>query len=123
MAIYRFTKDDITVQKDNGCITLSIVLDGQYIERKYIFYSERAAIKRFQQDFGNYPKDFKPIALCNFGGLAIMEIKDDEVYVCENYGDEYKRLTKNRIFYNRSGYPYFNRNRQRFYLSEFMRVA
>jgi hypothetical protein len=88
-------------------------------------YSEREAIRNFQLEFGTYPDDFKPLAtmhICNFGGLAIMEIRDEVAYVCDNYGDGYKRLTKNKIFYSAKGHPYFTRNRNRYYLSEFMRT-
>lgn len=127
---YRFTRDDITIRKGNsGYLLLSIVLDGQRIEKTYIDYSEREAVRKFQQEFGIYPKDFVPAgvyAICNHGGIAIMEILhgiDDYVIVCDNYGDGYKNITKNMIKYDRKNRPYFNRYRQKYYLSEFIRCS
>ena len=126
---YRFTKDEISISYNNeGTLILGIMLDGHYIEHAYMFYSKAEAIKKFQEELGTYPADYKPVGvlpLCNYGGLAIMEIEhgiDDYVYVMDNYG-EYKNLTKNVIKYSRKGNPYFIRRGQRYYLSEFMRVA
>lgn len=124
---YRFTKDDVTVRRnDNGSLTLSIVLDGHLKHMNYMMYSEREALKKFQHEFGTYPDDYKPagvLPLCNFGGMAIMEIKGDYVYVCDNYGDGYKNITKNLIQYTKYGKPFFRRNAQVWYLSDFMKVA
>lgn len=123
---YRFTKDDIHIKRDKcGNYILSIILDGQLIEKKYIFYPKRKAIQQFQQEYGTYPKDYKPLGiypLCNFGGLSVMEIKygiNDYVVVCDNYGDGYKNITYNQIYYNKKG-GYFIRNGQRWHLNKFM---
>lgn len=113
-------------RNNEGTLTLSIRLDGKYIDKTYMFYSESEAIKKFQQEFGLYPDDYKPagvLPMCNFGGLAIMEIKDDYVYVCDNYGDGYKNITRNLIKYTKYGKPFFRRNHQIYYLSDFMKVA
>ena len=126
---YRFTKNDITYRRDDcGNHVLSIMLDGHRKEHKYIFYSKAEAMQKFQRDFGTYPNDYKPagvLTLCNFGGLAIMEIEygiDDYVIVCDNYGDGYKNLTRNKLRYNTKGNAYFVRNGRRWYLDQFMRV-
>lgn len=126
---YRFIKNDITYRRDDcGNHVLSIMLDGQRKERKYIFYSKAEAIQRFQKEFGTYPNDYKPVGvltLCNFGGLAVMEIEygiDDYAIVCDNYGDGYKNITRNKIRYNTNGEAYFVRNGHRWYLDQFMRV-
>lgn len=123
---YRFTKDEISIYRNKyGDITLTILLNGKYIHHTYNGYSEREAIRNFQREFGTYPDDFTPagvLTVCNFGGLAIMEIKDDICYVCDNYGNGYKNLSKNKICYTRNGRAYFTRNRNRYYLSEFMRT-
>ena len=125
---YRFTKEDVCCSRnDCGNLVLSIMLDGHRVKQTYIFYPKREAIRKFQEDFGTYPKDFKPIGtlcLCNHGGLAVMEIEygiNDYVYVTDNYGDGYKNITKNKIFYNMSGDEYFVRNGLRWYLKDFMR--
>ena len=126
---YRFLQSDIVVRKsDFGSLVLSIMLNGERVQRTYIAYPKREAVKMFQQEFGTYPKDFKPVgvlALNNFGGLAIMEIEygiDDYVYVTENYGDGYKNITRNKIRYNTNGEQYFIRNGQRWYFKEFMKT-
>ena len=125
---YRFTKEDICCSyNDVGNLVLSIMLDGQRVKQTYIFYPKKEAIKRFQQEFGTYPNDYKPIAtlcLCNFGGLAIMDIEygiDDYVWVTENYGNGYKNITRNKIYYNRNNEEYFVRDGVRWYLKDFMR--
>ncbi len=127
---YRFTKYDITeVDNHDGSFTLSITIDGQYKHMNYMGYSRKVAYQRFQNDFGTYPDDYRPagvLALSNFGGIAVMEIKheiDDYVIVCDNYGDGYKNITKNRVRYDRKGNSYFIRNKQRYYLSEFMKPS
>lgn len=124
--MYRFTKDEITVRRSNCYSLLSIVLNGQHIEKTY-FCSEREALRKFQQTYGTYPADFVPAGIygvCNHGGIAIMEILhgiDDYVIVCDNYGDGYKNITKNLIKFDRKNRPYFNRYRQKYYLSEFIK--
>lgn len=125
---YRFLQSDISVRKsDFGSLVLSIMLNGELIQRTYIAYPKKEAIKMFQQEFGTYPKDFKPVGvltLNNFGGLAVMEIEhgiDDYVYVTDNYGDGYKNITRNKVRYNKKGKSYFIRNGHTFYLKEFMR--
>lgn len=126
---YRFTKDEIMITNNHdGSLVLSIILDGEYKKCVYMLYPKKEAIKRFQQEFGIYADNYKPAGVAhlnNFGGLAIMEIEygiDDYVCVCENYGDGYKRLTKNKIHYNAKGNPYFVRYGKRYYLDQFMRV-
>lgn len=124
---YRFLQSDITVRKsDFGSLVLSIMLNGERVQRTYIAYPKKEAIKMFQQEFGTYPKDFKPIGtlcLCNHGGLAIMEVEygfDDYVFVTDNYGDGYKNLSRCKIYYNAKGEPYFIRNGRRWYYKDFM---
>ena len=68
----------------------------------------------------------KPIAvmpMCNFGGLAIMEIIqcDNKVVVCDNYGDGYKHRTVHKLYTNKKG-TYFRRYGKRYYLDDFMRI-
>ena len=127
---YRFTKDDITISRNNnGTLILSIMIDGHYVDHCYMFYSKAEAIRKFQEQFGTYPDDYKPagvLPMNNFGGLAIMEIEhgiEDYLYVCDNYGDGYKNITKNKIRYNARGNAYFMRYGKRYYLDQFMRVA
>lgn len=125
---YRFTRDEINISQNRyGTITLSVFIDGQYVDHSYVGYSMREAIDRFQYDYGRYPNNYKPVGtlcLCNHGGIAIMEIEngiDDYVYVCDNYGNGYENITKNLIRYNAKGEPYFVRYRKRYYLKDFIK--
>lgn len=126
---YRFTKDEINVkQNPDGSFVLSIILNGQYIDRVYVFYHLNEALTKFQHEFGVYPNDFKPagvLPLSNHGALAIMEIEngiEDYAIVTDNYGDGYKNIGKHLIKYNMKNEPYFMRNNKRYYLHNFMRV-
>lgn len=126
---YRFTKDEIGIRRNHeGSWVLSMILDGQLVEMAYMFYSKKEAIDRFQYEFGRYPNDYKPagvLPLSNFGGIAVMEFEDGidtYAYVTDNYGDGYKNITKNKVYYNAKGNPYFVRNGRRWYLNQFMRV-
>lgn len=125
---YRFTKEDITqTHNNNGTLILSILIDAHYVDHAYMGYTNKEALKMFQEKFGTYPNDYKPVGtLClnNFGGLAIMEIEhgiDDYVVVTDNYGNGYENITRNKIRYNAKGNPYFVRNNRRWYLNQFMR--
>lgn len=125
---YRFTKNEISICDKYGCLTLSIMLDGNYIHHSYMGYTKQEAIRKFQQEFGDYPSNYVPagvLSLNNFGGIAIMKFEngiDTYAYVCDNYGDGYKKLTKNKIYYNIKGNPYFVRYGKRYYLDQFMKV-
>lgn len=125
---YRFTKDEIIeTNNHDGSFELAIWLDGKRHHMLYIGYPRKIAYQKFQQEFGNYPDDYQPLAtlcMCNFGGIAVMEVQygiNDYVIVCDNYGDGYKNITKNMIHYNTKG-DYFVRNGQRYYLQGFMRT-
>ena len=88
---YRFSKDEISICGGYGDLTLSIILDGEYKSCSYLGYSTQEAIRKFQQDFGTYPKNYIPVGtlpINNFGGIAVMEIEngiEDYVYVTDNF--------------------------------------
>ena len=124
---YRFTKDEIMETSNyDGSFCLSIRLDGQYKDMVYMGYSRKVAYQLFQNEFGHYPNDYKPLmtmCMCNFGGIAVMEIEygiNDYAFVCDNYGDGYKNITKNLIRYNAKGEPYFVRYGKRYYFKNMM---
>ena len=126
---YRFLQSDIVVRKsDFGSLILSVILNGERVHRTYISYPLKEAVKKFQREFGTYPKDFKPMgvmALNNFGGLAVMEIEhgiDDYVFITDHYGRGYENITKNKVRYNAKNEPYFIRNGHRWYLKDFMKT-
>lgn len=126
---YRFVKKNVKVEEiQPNILILSVFLNDKTIEEEYWFYTKAGAIREFQKEYGTYPKDYKPLAvypMCNLGGMAIMEIEDGcgtYVYVTDNYGDGYKNLTKNKVYYNRKGEAYFIRYGKRYYLDNFLKV-
>jgi hypothetical protein len=71
-------------------------------------------------------KDAAPVGLypiSNFGGLAILEIIDDECAVCAwHYGDGYENIRRHQIFYTYTGRAYIRKAGRRFYLDQIMRT-
>lgn len=118
--IYKISKDDIRVSYNTQFMVLSAMVDGHYTERMYSGYSLTEAKKRFLNDVASYAK---PVGIKKFGGIEIMDINSDYVVSCENYGNGRIRWAKAQINYSRGGRPYFNRNRQREYLDEYMKVS
>lgn len=74
-------------------------------------------------------KDFKPTAVIGITNLLslVLDVKheDGDVYVysafCSDKGIE-SRVTRAVVNYNQHGNAYFTRSRQRYYLSEAMRL-
>ena len=71
-------------------------------------------------------KDAAPVGLypiSNFGGLAILEIIDDECAVCAwHYCDGYENIRRHQIFYTYTGRAYIRKAGRRFYLDQIMRT-
>ena len=64
----------------------------------------------------------KATVIFQFRKIPNLGIKADYVIVCDNYGDGYKNITRNKIRYNSNGDAYFVRNGHRWHLDQFMRV-
>lgn len=129
MTDYRFSLNEINFEKnDDGTCKLTITLDGKEISKRYSNIQKKTALRNFQEEYGKYPDNYKVLGVlpqCNFGGLAIMDIIndiDDMVISAVNYGDGYKFIAKNKIYYNSKGDAYFKRFGIRYYLDEFIRV-
>lgn len=66
------------------------------------------------------------LCLCNFGGIEILDIEDGwETYVvaCFNFGTGRQKIQRHKVCYTPGGREYFWKQRTRYYLDQFMRVA
>lgn len=69
-------------------------------------------------------EEAKPIAtfsLCNFGGLAILDIIhgiDDYAVACFNYGNGNKEIRRHKILTSPSGRPYIRKGGTRYYFDQ-----
>jgi hypothetical protein len=70
-------------------------------------------------------RDAAPVGLypmSNFGGLAILDIIDDETAVCAwSYGGEYESIRRHQIFYTYTGRAYIRKAGRRYYFDQIMR--
>lgn len=74
----------------------------------------------------NYYRHAAPVGvypLNNFGGLAILDIINDETAVAAwSYGEEYENIRRHQIFYTYTGRAYIRKAGRRFYLDQILRV-
>lgn len=73
----------------------------------------------------NYYKDAAPVGvhpMNNFGGLAVLDIIDDETAVCAwHYGDGYESIRRHQIFYTYTGRAYIRKRGRRYYFDQIMK--
>ena len=73
----------------------------------------------------NYYKDVAPVGVYpinNFGGLAVLDIIDDETAVCAwHYGDGYESIRRHQIFYTYTGRAYIRKRGRRYYFDQIMK--
>lgn len=71
-------------------------------------------------------KNADPVGLYpinNFGGLAILDIINDECAVCAwHYGDGYESIRRHQIFYTYTGRAYIRKNGRRYYFDQIIRT-
>ena len=71
-------------------------------------------------------RDAAPVGLYpmnNFGGLAILDIINDEMAVCAwHYGDGYESIRRHQIFYTYTGRAYIRKAGRRYYFDQIMRT-
>lgn len=62
--------------------------------------------------------------ICNFGGLAILDISDDgESAVCAwSYGDGYQNIRRHKINYTYTGRAYIRKSGRRYYMDQITRT-
>lgn len=62
-------------------------------------------------------------SLNNFGGLAVLDIQDDETAVCAwSFGDGYKSVRRHRINYTYTGRAYVRKDGRRYYFDQIIRI-
>ena len=59
----------------------------------------------------------------NLGGLAVLDIQDDETAVCAwHFGDGYESIRRHQIFYTYTGRAYIRKAGRRYYFDQIMRM-
>ena len=63
--------------------------------------------------------------ICNFGGLAVLNISDDgEQAVCAwHFGEKYENVRRHKIHTTHTGRAYINKGGRRYYFDQIMRVG
>ena len=58
------------------------------------------------------------IHLCNWGGLEVLSINNEEVVACFNFGNGREMFNTHKIIYTSSGRAYFRKQGKRYYLDQ-----
>lgn len=61
--------------------------------------------------------------LCNFGGLAILDIDGDRATAAYNFGDGFTQIRRHTIFYTYTGRAYIRKNGRRYYFDQIIRTG
>lgn len=61
--------------------------------------------------------------LCNFGGLAILDMDDEKATAAYNFGDGYKQIRRHTIYYTFTGRAYIRKNGRRYYFDQIIRTG
>lgn len=70
--------------------------------------------------------DAEPIGvcpLCNFGGLAILEIEDETAVAAFHFGDGYQQIRRHKICYSKAGRAFIHKGYRRYYFDEIVRCV
>lgn len=60
--------------------------------------------------------------LCNFGGLAILELDNEKAIAAYNFGNGYEQIRRHNIYYTFTGRAYIRKNGRRYYFDQTMRT-
>lgn len=60
--------------------------------------------------------------LCNFGGLAILDIDGDRATAAYNFGEGYKQIRRHTIYYTFTGRAYIRKNGRRYYFDQIIKT-
>lgn len=60
--------------------------------------------------------------LCNFGGLAILSIEDENAITAFDFGDGYTQTRRHKIYYTYTGRAYIRKRGRRYYFDQITRV-
>ena len=60
--------------------------------------------------------------LCNFGGLAILDIDGEKATAAYNFGEGYEQIRRHNIYYTFTGRAYIRKNGRRYYFDQIIRT-
>ena len=60
--------------------------------------------------------------LCNFGGLAILDIDSETATAAYNFGDGYKQIRRHKIYYTYTGRAYIRKSGRRYYFDQIIKT-
>jgi hypothetical protein len=61
--------------------------------------------------------------LCNFGGLAILDMDDEKATAAFNFGDGYTQIRRHTIYYTFTGRAYIRKNGRRYYFDQIIKTG
>lgn len=61
--------------------------------------------------------------LCNFGGLAILDMDDEKATAAFNFGEGYTQIRRHTIFYTYTGRAYIRKNGRRYYFDQIIKTG
>lgn len=61
--------------------------------------------------------------LCNFGGLAILDMDGEKATAAYNFGDGYKQIRRHNIYYTYTGRAYIRKNGRRYYFDQIIKTG
>ena len=61
--------------------------------------------------------------LCNFGGLAILDIDNDIAVAAFDFGEGYKQIRRHNIYYTFTGRAYIRKSGRRYYFDQIARTG
>ena len=70
----------------------------------------------------NYRKIIGVHALCNFGGLVVLEVSGEKITTGFSFGNGVKKVYTTPIKFDNEGSAYFTRYGVNYFLSDIMRV-
>lgn len=61
--------------------------------------------------------------LCNFGGLAILDMDGEKATAAYNFGEGYKQIRRHTIYYTYTGRAYIRKQGRRYYFDQIMKTG
>lgn len=61
--------------------------------------------------------------LCNFGGLAILDMDDEKATAAYHFGEGYKQIRRHTIYYTFTGRAYIRKSGRRYYFDQIARTG
>ena len=61
--------------------------------------------------------------LCNFGGLAILDMDGEKATAAYNFGEGYKQIRRHTIYYTYTGRAYIRKQGRRYHFDQIMKTG